>query len=208
MEYVARMESALACRLFAERLLTVIASCRQQGRPLLAFLAAAGEAAYPLRLPGAGARGQADLLPPVAPDHPGRGRVRRAAGQQVPLAFDGRRDHRPAGLPGPAAAGALLRRPRLRDDQLAAAGNSKRLHQLRHHRVHDDRQGRAAHYLAADALLPPRRSVYRRDHWARLSEEGERRRREPEGGDAVLRSDRQRPRRTANGPRPGHRRGR
>jgi transposase len=30
---------------FAERLLTVVASCRQQGRPLLAFLLAAGEAA-------------------------------------------------------------------------------------------------------------------------------------------------------------------
>ncbi len=30
---------------FAERLLTVIASCRQQGRPLLAFLVAAGQAA-------------------------------------------------------------------------------------------------------------------------------------------------------------------
>jgi len=30
---------------FAERLLTVAASCRQQGRPLLAFLVAAGEAA-------------------------------------------------------------------------------------------------------------------------------------------------------------------
>jgi transposase len=30
---------------FAERLLTVVATCRQQGRPLLAFLVAAGEAA-------------------------------------------------------------------------------------------------------------------------------------------------------------------
>ncbi len=30
---------------FAERLLTVAATCRQQGRPLLAFLVAAGEAA-------------------------------------------------------------------------------------------------------------------------------------------------------------------
>jgi hypothetical protein len=30
---------------FAERLLTVVASCRQQGRPLLGFLVAAGEAA-------------------------------------------------------------------------------------------------------------------------------------------------------------------
>ena len=30
---------------FAERLLTVVASCRQQGRPLLAFLVAAREAA-------------------------------------------------------------------------------------------------------------------------------------------------------------------
>jgi transposase len=30
---------------FAERLLTVVASCRQQGRPLLAFLVAAAEAA-------------------------------------------------------------------------------------------------------------------------------------------------------------------
>jgi transposase len=30
---------------FAERLLTMVASCRQQGRPLLAFLVAAGEAA-------------------------------------------------------------------------------------------------------------------------------------------------------------------
>ncbi len=30
---------------FAERLLTVVASCRQRGRPLLAFLVAAGEAA-------------------------------------------------------------------------------------------------------------------------------------------------------------------
>jgi transposase len=29
---------------FAERLLTVVATCRQQGRPLLAFLVAAGEA--------------------------------------------------------------------------------------------------------------------------------------------------------------------
>jgi hypothetical protein len=31
--------------LFAERLLTVVALCRQQGRPLLAFLVAAAEAA-------------------------------------------------------------------------------------------------------------------------------------------------------------------
>jgi transposase len=30
---------------FVERLLTVVASCRQQGRPLLAFLVAVGEAA-------------------------------------------------------------------------------------------------------------------------------------------------------------------
>ena len=30
---------------FAERLLTVVATCRQQGRPLLEFLVAAGEAA-------------------------------------------------------------------------------------------------------------------------------------------------------------------
>ena len=30
---------------FAERLLTVVATCRQQGRPLLDFLVAAGEAA-------------------------------------------------------------------------------------------------------------------------------------------------------------------
>jgi transposase len=30
---------------FAERLLTVVATCRQQGRSLLAFLVAAGEAA-------------------------------------------------------------------------------------------------------------------------------------------------------------------
>src|SRR5262249_56112613 len=30
---------------FAERLLTVVATCRQQGRPLLNFLVAAGEAA-------------------------------------------------------------------------------------------------------------------------------------------------------------------
>jgi hypothetical protein len=30
---------------FAERLLTVVASCRQQGRPLLTFLVAAGQAA-------------------------------------------------------------------------------------------------------------------------------------------------------------------
>jgi transposase len=29
---------------FAERLLTIVATCRQQGRPLLAFLVAAGEA--------------------------------------------------------------------------------------------------------------------------------------------------------------------
>src|SRR5262249_16892926 len=74
-----------------------------------------------LRLPGAGAGGQADLLPPVARDHPGRGRVRRAAGQQVPLALGGDRDDRAAGLPGPAAAGALLRRPGLRDDRLTGA---------------------------------------------------------------------------------------
>jgi transposase len=32
---------------FAERLLTVVASCRQRGRPPLAFLVAAGEAAVP-----------------------------------------------------------------------------------------------------------------------------------------------------------------
>ena len=30
---------------FAERLLTIVATCRQQGRPLLDFLVAAGEAA-------------------------------------------------------------------------------------------------------------------------------------------------------------------
>ena len=37
-------DSEAGCR-FAERLLTVAATCRQQGRPLLAFLVAAGEAA-------------------------------------------------------------------------------------------------------------------------------------------------------------------
>src|SRR5215210_7228570 len=37
-------DSAAGSR-FAERLLTVVAICRQQGRPLLAFLVAAGEAA-------------------------------------------------------------------------------------------------------------------------------------------------------------------
>src|SRR5438067_1430466 len=37
-------DSEAGCR-FAERLLTVVASCRQQGRPLLEFLVAAGEAA-------------------------------------------------------------------------------------------------------------------------------------------------------------------
>src|SRR4051812_13852592 len=37
-------DSAAGSR-FAERLLTVAATCRQQGRPLLAFLEAAGEAA-------------------------------------------------------------------------------------------------------------------------------------------------------------------
>jgi transposase len=46
---------------FAERLLTVVASCQQQGRPLLAFLVAAGEAALqgspPPSLPPAPQRG-------------------------------------------------------------------------------------------------------------------------------------------------------
>ena len=37
-------DSAAGSR-YAERLLTVVASCRQQGRPLLAFLVEAGEAA-------------------------------------------------------------------------------------------------------------------------------------------------------------------
>ena len=37
-------DSEAGCR-FAERLLTVVASCRQQGRPLLEFLVAAGEGA-------------------------------------------------------------------------------------------------------------------------------------------------------------------
>jgi len=37
-------DSAAGSR-FAERLLTVVASCRQHGRPLLAFLVAAGKAA-------------------------------------------------------------------------------------------------------------------------------------------------------------------
>jgi transposase len=37
-------DSAAGSR-FAERLLRVVATCRQQGRPLLAFLVAAGEAA-------------------------------------------------------------------------------------------------------------------------------------------------------------------
>src|SRR5438094_3610365 len=37
-------DSAAGSR-FAERLLTVVATCRQQGRPLLDFLVAAGEAA-------------------------------------------------------------------------------------------------------------------------------------------------------------------
>ena len=36
---------------FAERLLTVVATCRQQGRPLLAFLVAAGEAALRRNVP-------------------------------------------------------------------------------------------------------------------------------------------------------------
>jgi transposase len=43
-------DSEVGCR-FAERLLTVVATCRQQGRPLLDLLVAAGEAA--LRCPGA-----------------------------------------------------------------------------------------------------------------------------------------------------------
>ena len=39
-------DSAVGSR-FAERLLTVVATCRQQGRSLLDFLVAAGEAALP-----------------------------------------------------------------------------------------------------------------------------------------------------------------
>jgi transposase len=36
---------------FVERLLTVVATCRQQGRRLLAFLVAAGEAALQATVP-------------------------------------------------------------------------------------------------------------------------------------------------------------
>jgi transposase len=39
-------DSAAGSR-FAQRLLTVVATCRQQGRPLLDFLVAAGVAALP-----------------------------------------------------------------------------------------------------------------------------------------------------------------
>ena len=46
---------------FAERLLTVVATCRQQGRRLLEFLAAAGEAAL-----------QGTAAPSLLPTRPGR----------------------------------------------------------------------------------------------------------------------------------------
>jgi transposase len=46
---------------FAERLLTTVATCRQQGRPLLAFLVAAGEAAL-----------RATAAPSLLPVRPGQ----------------------------------------------------------------------------------------------------------------------------------------
>jgi transposase len=45
---------------FAERLLTVVATCREQGRPLLDFLVATGEAAR-----------QGTAAPSVLPTRPG-----------------------------------------------------------------------------------------------------------------------------------------
>lgn len=47
----ARLELSGWEQRFAERLLTVVATCRQQGRHLLDFLAAAGEAALRRSLP-------------------------------------------------------------------------------------------------------------------------------------------------------------
>jgi hypothetical protein len=49
---------------FAERLLTMVASCRQQGRPLLDFLVAAGEAAL-----------QGIVAPSLLPAHQGAERL-------------------------------------------------------------------------------------------------------------------------------------
>ena len=68
---------------------------------------------------------------------------------------------------------------RQRCDRFTSGCSSGRFRSLHHHRVHDDRRRRAADHLAGDALLPARRSVHRRDHRARLSEEGQRRARQP-----------------------------
>jgi len=64
---------------FVERLLTVVATCRQQGRPLLDFLVAAGEAVL---------RGTA--APSLLPTRPGSAQA-HAAAEGSPDALRGRR---------------------------------------------------------------------------------------------------------------------
>ena len=85
----------------------------------------------------------------------------------------------------------------------AAARRAAGLRPVHHHGVHDRRRPRPADHLAADALLPPATPAST-SHRARLSEEGQRRAREPEGRDAVLGPDRQRDRKRPAGAGAGH----
>src|SRR5262249_41243598 len=72
--------------LFAEEILTVVASCRQQGRPLLAFLVAAGEAA------GRGSP-PPSLLPTTAGGLNGYALALLAGGSRTPRSAAVRKQH-------------------------------------------------------------------------------------------------------------------
>ncbi len=86
---------------------------------------------------------------------------------------------------------------------LAASRRAGGLRPLRYDRADDDRPCRAADHLAPDPVLLARRAMHRGDHRARVPEEGQRRPRQPARLVAVLRPDRKRARRAADGPRPG-----
>ena len=88
-------------------------------------------------------------------------------------------------------------------DSLAARRCAGRLRPVHHHRADHGEPCRAAHHLAGDALLPPGRSVHRRHHGSRLSQEGERCPGQPARRAAVLRCHRQRPERRSDRACPG-----
>ena len=85
-----------------------------------------------------------------------------------------------------AGAGSLAERSRSQwwltcacDDGQPPARGPAGVRPLRDHRVHDRHPRGPADHLAGDPVLRPRRPLHRRDHGARVSEESERRARNP-----------------------------